>query len=54
MNWLHPNRRSILRGPAALPGLGALLLAEAAGAGGGSRDVIRELGVRSFINAGGV
>ena len=54
MNWLHPNRRSILRGLAALPGLGALLPAEAAGASGGSRDVIRELGVRSFINAGGV
>jgi L-seryl-tRNA(Ser) seleniumtransferase len=55
---MEPNRRTILRSLAALPGLGFLMPAAASGAaaarlGGGSRDVIRELGVRTFINAAG-
>ena len=56
MNWLPPNRRSILRSLAALPGLGMLASSKGDAAvrvGGGGRDVIRELGVRPFINAGG-
>ena len=56
MSWLKPNRRSVLRSLAALPGMGALLPsagAAAARVGGGSRDVIKQLGVRRFINAGG-
>jgi D-glucosaminate-6-phosphate ammonia-lyase len=55
MNWLPPNRRSILCSLAALPGLGMLASSkgDAAARVGGGRDVIRELGVRPFINAGG-
>ena len=57
MNWHRPNRRAMLRTLAAVPGLGVLmpLTASAAAArlGGGPRDVIRELGVRTFINAAG-
>jgi len=57
MNWLKPHRRSILRSLAALPGLGALMpvagSAAAARIGAVDRDVISELGVRTFINAAG-
>ena len=57
MNWLKLDRRSILRGLAVLPGMGALMPATASAAaarlGGGRRDVIRELEVRTFINAAG-
>ncbi len=57
MNWNRPSRRNMLRTLAAVPGLGALmpLTASAAAArlGGGPRDVIRALGVRTFINAAG-
>lgn len=56
MNWLKLDRRSLLRGLAVLPGMGALMPASASAAarlGGGRRNVIRELGVRTFINAAG-
>lgn len=56
MNWLKLDRRSLLRGLAVLPGMGALMPMSASAAarlGGGRRDVIRELGVRTFINAAG-
>ena len=57
MTWLKPHRRTVLRTLAALPGIGALIpagaSAAAARAGGANRDVIRELGVRTFINAAG-
>ncbi len=59
MNLHRLNRRSMLGALAAVPGLGALLpttasaAAAAARLGGGQRDVIRELGVRTFINAAG-
>jgi L-seryl-tRNA(Ser) seleniumtransferase len=57
MNWPKPNRRSILRSMAAIPGIGALMpvasSAAAARIGAVNRDVIDELGVRTFINAAG-
>lgn len=56
MNWMKLDRRSLLRGLAVLPGMGALMPASASAAarlGGGRRNVIRELGVRTFINAAG-
>ena len=57
MNWNRPNRRFMLRALATVPGLGVLLPTSAAAAaarlGGGRRDVVRELGVRTFINAAG-
>ncbi|MDE0164462.1 MAG: selenocysteine synthase [Bryobacterales bacterium] len=56
MNWLKLDRRSLLRGLAVLPGMGVLMPSSASAAarlGGGRRNVIRELGVRTFINAAG-
>lgn len=55
MTGRKTNRRSLLRSAAALPALGMLAPSngDAAARRGGGRDVIRELGVRPFINAGG-
>jgi uncharacterized pyridoxal phosphate-dependent enzyme len=57
MNWLKPDRRTLLRGMAALPGIGVLIPATASAAAarlsGKNRDVISELRIRSFINAAG-
>ena len=61
MSQSHPKRRSLLRVLAALPGLGLLprITGDAVAAAVASqetsqgRDVLRELGVRTFINAGG-
>jgi L-seryl-tRNA(Ser) seleniumtransferase len=55
MNPLLTARRTFLRMLAGLPGLGGLLATNQAAAGEvvKARDVIQELGVRSFINAAG-
>ena len=55
MSMQRPNRRSFLTALSALPGVGALLPAGFAAAPREfqARDVIAELGVRSFINAAG-
>ena len=56
MSWIQANRRNFLKSLAALPGVGALLpapLAAAAKTNIGGRDVISELGIRTFINAAG-
>ncbi|MCC6860020.1 MAG: selenocysteine synthase [Bryobacterales bacterium] len=47
------NRRSFLQALSSLPVIGGLFEAEPAGAGGLKRDLLRELGVRPFINAAG-
>jgi L-seryl-tRNA(Ser) seleniumtransferase len=56
MSWIAANRRNFLKSLAALPGVGALLpvpVAAAAKSSIGGRDVISELGIRTFINAAG-
>ena len=55
MSRFFAKRRSLLRALAGLPGLGLLAHASRASAQEGTpgRDVLRELGVRTFINAGG-
>ena len=55
MSRFLAKRRSLLRALAGLPGLGLLAQASRASAQEGTpgRDVLRELGVRTFINAGG-
>jgi D-glucosaminate-6-phosphate ammonia-lyase len=57
MNLFFTKRRTLLRAVSSLPGLG--ILAQASGPSAHAqesvpgRDVLRELGVRTFINAGG-
>jgi L-seryl-tRNA(Ser) seleniumtransferase len=56
MSWIAANRRNFLKSLAALPGVGALLpvpVAAAAKSNISGRDVISELGIRTFINAAG-
>lgn len=53
MRWNLTNRRSFLGALAGIPGLQLLVPGAAEAAAAPARDVIAELGVRSFINAAG-